>query len=172
MKRTFLVTGYPRTRGTWLAAFLSSGDTLCLHEPILMFNRHFPPMADYIAGLPYRNVGISDSCIPSMSSLFALVYAESPVLVVERDKAGGACLNVGCIPSKALINAAKLYEKIQHGADLGILTDNPRVDMAKQDRTPVPAFPTLRMGLPMFDPPANWTSLMPAASIMRPLSMA
>ena len=52
-------------------------------------------------------------------------------LVVERDKAGGVCLNVGCIPSKALINAAKLYEKIAHGADLGILVDNPRVDMAK-----------------------------------------
>ena len=52
-------------------------------------------------------------------------------LVVERDKAGGVCLNVGCIPSKALINAAKLYEKIQHGADLGILADNLRVDMAK-----------------------------------------
>ena len=52
-------------------------------------------------------------------------------LVVERDKAGGVCLNVGCIPSKALINAAKLYEKIAHAADLGILADNPRVDMAK-----------------------------------------
>jgi dihydrolipoamide dehydrogenase len=52
-------------------------------------------------------------------------------LVVERDKAGGVCLNVGCIPSKALINAAKLYEKIAHAADLGILVDNPRVDMAK-----------------------------------------
>jgi dihydrolipoamide dehydrogenase len=52
-------------------------------------------------------------------------------LVVERDKAGGVCLNVGCIPSKALINAAKLYEKIQHGADVGILADNLRVDMAK-----------------------------------------
>ena len=52
-------------------------------------------------------------------------------LVVERDKAGGVCLNVGCIPSKALINAAKLYEKVVHGADLGILVDNPRVDMAK-----------------------------------------
>ena len=52
-------------------------------------------------------------------------------LVVERDKAGGVCLNVGCIPSKALINAAKLYEKIAHGADMGILADNPRVDMAK-----------------------------------------
>jgi dihydrolipoamide dehydrogenase len=52
-------------------------------------------------------------------------------LVVERDKAGGVCLNVGCIPSKALINAAKLYEKIAHASDLGILVDNPRVDMTK-----------------------------------------
>jgi len=52
-------------------------------------------------------------------------------LVVERDKAGGVCLNVGCIPSKALINAAKLYEKMRHGADMGLLADNPRVDMAK-----------------------------------------
>jgi dihydrolipoamide dehydrogenase len=41
------------------------------------------------------------------------------------------CLNVGCIPSKALINAAKLYEKLGHGADMGILADNLRVDMAK-----------------------------------------
>ena len=52
-------------------------------------------------------------------------------LVVERDKAGGVCLNVGCIPSKALINAAKLFEKMTHGATMGILADNPRVDVAK-----------------------------------------
>jgi dihydrolipoamide dehydrogenase len=52
-------------------------------------------------------------------------------LVVERDKPGGICLNVGCIPSKALINASKVFDKIRHGADIGILADNPRVDMAK-----------------------------------------
>jgi dihydrolipoamide dehydrogenase len=52
-------------------------------------------------------------------------------LVVEKDKPGGICLNVGCIPSKALINASKIFDKIRHGADIGILTDNPRVDMAK-----------------------------------------
>ena len=53
------------------------------------------------------------------------------VLVVEKDKPGGICLNVGCIPSKALINASKIFDKIRHGADIGILADNPRVDMAK-----------------------------------------
>ncbi|HVZ86894.1 MAG TPA: dihydrolipoyl dehydrogenase [Polyangia bacterium] len=52
-------------------------------------------------------------------------------IVVEKDKPGGICLNVGCIPSKALINAAKTLDKIRHGADIGILADNPRVDMAK-----------------------------------------
>ena len=37
-------------------------------------------------------------------------------IVVEKDKPGGICLNVGCIPSKALINAAKTYDKLRHGA--------------------------------------------------------
>src|SRR4051812_18593968 len=53
-------------------------------------------------------------------------------IVVEKDKPGGICLNVGCIPSKALINASKLYDKIKnHGADIGLLADNVRVDMGK-----------------------------------------
>src|SRR6185369_9527504 len=52
-------------------------------------------------------------------------------LVVERDKPGGICLNVGCIPSKALINASKYYDKLRHGADFGILADNLRLDMPR-----------------------------------------
>ncbi|HVR00515.1 MAG TPA: FAD-dependent oxidoreductase, partial [Polyangia bacterium] len=53
-------------------------------------------------------------------------------IVVERDKPGGICLNVGCIPSKALITASKYYDKIRnHGAEMGLLADNVRVDMAK-----------------------------------------
>jgi len=52
-------------------------------------------------------------------------------MVVERDKPGGICLNVGCIPSKALITASKYYDKLRHGADIGILADNFRVDMVK-----------------------------------------
>src|SRR3954447_14549380 len=52
-------------------------------------------------------------------------------MVVEKDKPGGICLNVGCIPSKALINASKYYDKLKHGADFGILADNIRLDMPK-----------------------------------------
>ena len=53
-------------------------------------------------------------------------------LVVERDKPGGICLNVGCIPSKALIHAAKTYEKVSKAADMGIVPAGPAaVDMAR-----------------------------------------
>jgi len=53
-------------------------------------------------------------------------------IVVEKDKPGGICLNVGCIPSKALINASKYYDKIKnHGAEIGLLADNVRVDMPR-----------------------------------------
>lgn len=50
-------------------------------------------------------------------------------LVIEKAAPGGVCLNIGCIPSKALINAAKLYEKVSHGAEIGIHVDNLRVDL-------------------------------------------
>jgi dihydrolipoamide dehydrogenase len=53
-------------------------------------------------------------------------------IVVEKDKPGGICLNVGCIPSKALINASKYYDKVKnHGAEMGLLADNLRIDMTR-----------------------------------------
>ncbi|EST52428.1 dihydrolipoamide dehydrogenase [Brevibacillus panacihumi W25] len=53
------------------------------------------------------------------------------VAVVEKADLGGVCLNVGCIPSKAMIHAAHTYEHTQHTADMGITMDNVRVDFAK-----------------------------------------
>jgi dihydrolipoamide dehydrogenase len=53
------------------------------------------------------------------------------VLCVEKEYMGGVCLNWGCIPSKALIAAANLYDKVKHSADIGILTDGIRVDWTK-----------------------------------------
>ncbi len=41
-------------------------------------------------------------------------------LIVEKEYWGGVCLNVGCIPSKAMITAAKHFEDMQHAADFGI----------------------------------------------------
>jgi dihydrolipoamide dehydrogenase len=51
--------------------------------------------------------------------------------VVEREYWGGVCLNVGCIPSKAVIHAAKTFDKIGHAGELGINVGPPTLDMAK-----------------------------------------
>jgi dihydrolipoamide dehydrogenase len=53
-------------------------------------------------------------------------------IVIEGEAPGGVCLNVGCIPSKALIHAAKTYEKFTKSADMGIVAKSaPSVDMGK-----------------------------------------
>jgi dihydrolipoamide dehydrogenase len=53
------------------------------------------------------------------------------VVLVERwDTLGGVCLNVGCIPSKALLHAAKLMEEAESAAEIGIRFAPPQVDLA------------------------------------------
>jgi len=42
------------------------------------------------------------------------------VTLIEKDKMGGTCLNVGCIPTKALLHSADVYETAKNGADIGI----------------------------------------------------
>ncbi|WAA13240.1 dihydrolipoyl dehydrogenase [Fervidibacillus halotolerans] len=53
------------------------------------------------------------------------------VTVVEKGELGGVCLNVGCIPSKALINAAHKYENAKHSDEIGITAENVTVDFSK-----------------------------------------
>jgi len=56
-------------------------------------------------------------------------------VIVEAGKPGGTCLNVGCIPSKALIHAAEEFEKVAHMAGgkspLGISVSAPVLDLRK-----------------------------------------
>jgi dihydrolipoamide dehydrogenase len=52
-------------------------------------------------------------------------------LVVEKEYMGGVCLNWGCIPSKALIAAAGLADKIKHADSIGISVSNLNVDVTK-----------------------------------------
>lgn len=42
------------------------------------------------------------------------------VACVENDRAGGTCLNWGCIPTKALLKSAELYQKIKKGEVYGL----------------------------------------------------
>ncbi len=52
--------------------------------------------------------------------------------IIEREYMGGVCLNVGCIPSKAIIHAAKTFDKLSHVDDIGIsVPGKPTLDMKK-----------------------------------------
>jgi pyruvate/2-oxoglutarate dehydrogenase complex dihydrolipoamide dehydrogenase (E3) component len=54
-----------------------------------------------------------------------------PVVLVEKGKMGGDCLNTGCVPSKALIAAAKRADGARHGTPFGIANFRPAIDFAK-----------------------------------------
>jgi dihydrolipoamide dehydrogenase len=44
------------------------------------------------------------------------------VAVIEKESLGGVCLNWGCIPTKALIKSAQVYDYVKHSADYGVTT--------------------------------------------------
>ncbi len=48
--------------------------------------------------------------------------------VVERESVGGVCLNWGCIPTKALLKSAQVYEYIKHAGEYGIEVGAPKAD--------------------------------------------
>lgn len=52
-------------------------------------------------------------------------------LIEKNEHLGGTCLNVGCIPTKALIESAKTWDKIQHLDKLGFSVENARYDWAQ-----------------------------------------
>ena len=71
--------------------------------------------AGYVAGIRAAQLGV-------------------PTILVEGDKLGGTCLNIGCIPSKALIHAADEFEKARHWANhspLGIQVHSAAIDIVR-----------------------------------------
>lgn len=53
------------------------------------------------------------------------------VTVIEKGNVGGVCLNVGCVPSKALINAGHRFKEAQDASTFGITTQAPSIDFSK-----------------------------------------
>ncbi|MCK5296618.1 MAG: FAD-dependent oxidoreductase, partial [Alphaproteobacteria bacterium] len=43
--------------------------------------------------------------------------------IIEREHLGGVCLNWGCIPTKALLCSAELYQKMKHLSEFGLKAD-------------------------------------------------
>lgn len=65
----------------------------------------------YVAAIKAAQLGMKTACVE------------------KSDTLGGTCLNIGCIPSKALLNASELYEHIQHADQFGIKVTKATVDL-------------------------------------------
>ncbi len=67
--------------------------------------------------------------------------------IVERDKLGGTCLHVGCIPTKALLHVAELLSEIQHGEQFGVRVSGASLDLAGVHRYKDRVVGTLHKGV-------------------------
>lgn len=83
-----------------------------------------------MAKYDYNLIVIGAGAAGLVSSYIAAA-TKAKVALIERHKMGGDCLNTGCVPSKALIKAAKTAHQMKHAHALGIDADNIRVDFAK-----------------------------------------
>lgn len=86
--------------------------------------------AGYIAAIRAAEKGLKVACVE------------------KRERLGGTCLNVGCIPSKALLHSTEYFSKIAHeGKEHGILTDNLQFDLKQMMRRKRGIVQTLGSGI-------------------------
>lgn len=64
------------------------------------------------------------------AAIRAAQYGLKTALIEKQPRLGGTCLLVGCIPTKALLHTADVWERVKHSAEEGITLDNPKLDMA------------------------------------------
>ena len=76
-----------------------------------------------------------------------------PVVLIEKGRMGGDCLNYGCVPSKALIAAGKHADALRHGAGFGIADVDPDIDFSEGQRARPAA--SSRRSRPMIQPSAS-----------------
>ena len=90
--------------------------------------------------------------------------------VEKRATLGGTCLNVGCIPSKALLNASEHFANAASGSleDLGVLVGKVKLDLAKMMQSKNDTVSALTGGIDFLFKKNNITRLEGAASITAP----
>ena len=109
------------------AAAAESGDTVRMRAPDGGPGRRIEAQADRSAQLLVLGSGPG-----GYTAAFRAADLGLKVTLVERYAAlGGVCLNVGCIPSKALLHAAKVIEDAQAMGVNGIVFEAPRIDREK-----------------------------------------
>jgi dihydrolipoamide dehydrogenase len=92
-----------------------------------------PPAASYAGGADIEcDLMVLGAGPGGYSAAFRAADLGLKVVLVERyPTLGGVCLNVGCIPSKALLHVAAVMDEVKHFADLGVTFEAPKVDLAK-----------------------------------------
>lgn len=78
------------------------------------------------------------------------------VAVIEKEKVGGVCLNVGCIPSKALIHQAERYQSLDGIEEWGITIDRRGFDYRKIFNKSREAAETLSKGVNFLLKKTKW----------------
>jgi dihydrolipoamide dehydrogenase len=81
--------------------------------------------------MPYDLIVIGSGPGGYVCAIRAAQLGMKTAVVEKRATFGGTCLNIGCIPSKAMLNASELYEEAAHKFDkMGIKVGTPAVDLA------------------------------------------
>ncbi len=81
--------------------------------------------------MPYDLIVIGTGPGGYVCAIRAAQLGMKTAVVEKRVTFGGTCLNIGCIPSKAMLHASELYEEVAHKfADMGIKVGKPAVDLA------------------------------------------
>lgn len=108
------------------------------HPPLQPFDQHNQKLQSEVAPTNWVNpqpaerynlvvVGAGTAGLVAAASAAGL---GAKVALVERDLMGGDCLNVGCVPSKALISAARTAAAARQASEFGIHVGDVRVDFA------------------------------------------
>jgi dihydrolipoamide dehydrogenase len=80
---------------------------------------------------PPRNVVVIGAGPAGYVCAIRLAQLGQKVTVVEKDELGGTCLNVGCIPSKAMIAAGALLDRIHEATAMGITVQSVKLDLER-----------------------------------------
>ena len=81
--------------------------------------------------MPYDLIVIGSGPGGYSAAIRAGQYGLKTALVEKQAKLGGTCLLVGCIPTKALLHTADIWERFEHADKEGIACENPRLDYPK-----------------------------------------
>ena len=78
-----------------------------------------------------RNLVVIGAGAAGLVTSYIAATVRAKVTLIEKAEMGGDCLNRGCVPSKALIRAARAASEVRDGARFGITTDKLEIDFGK-----------------------------------------